>query len=129
MFKAKFAIPVPVESCGVPVMVYTNVPAPLAKVPGERVAVRPYTPVDVTVCPLCVPPFPPVYGTLLLTPLAATFGFKAPVLVALAQVSAVIVPTNTATVALPGIPKRFLILIRIDALNENLSRSTPPIDP
>ena len=89
MFNAKFAIPVPVESCGVPVMVYTNVPAPFAKVPGERVAVRPYTPVDVMVCPLCVPPLPPVYGTLLLTPLAATPRVKAPMLVAVAQLNAV----------------------------------------
>ena len=58
MFNAKFAIPV--VSSGVPVMVYTNVPAPFAKVPGEHVAVRPYIPVDVTVCPLCEPPLPPV---------------------------------------------------------------------
>ena len=54
---AKLAVPL---VAGVPVIVYTKVPDPVAKLPAARVAVRPVTPVDVTVCPVCVPPFPPV---------------------------------------------------------------------
>ncbi len=61
-------------------------------------AVRPVTPVDVTVCPVCDPPFPPVYGTLLLALAAAMPCVNVPVLVAVEQLSAVIVPTGNATV-------------------------------
>ena len=61
-------------------------------------AVRPVTPVEVTVCPLCVPPFPPVYGTLLLTPEAGTAKVSVPLFVALAQVKAVMAPIGAATV-------------------------------
>ncbi|MFN9938941.1 MAG: hypothetical protein ACK56I_05655, partial [bacterium] len=64
----------------------------MAKVPAGKVAVKPVTPVEVTVCPLCVPPLPPVYGTLLLTPLAAVSEVSVPLLEALAQVRAVIIP-------------------------------------
>ncbi len=95
MFSAKLAVPV---VAGVPVMVYVKLPAPLAKVPAAKVAVRPVTPVEVTVCPLCVPPLPPVYGTLLLTLAAATPIVSVPLFVALAQVKADIVPTGKLTV-------------------------------
>jgi hypothetical protein len=46
IFNAKFAIPV---VSGVPEMVYVRVPAPLAKIPADSVAVKPVTPVDDTV--------------------------------------------------------------------------------
>ena len=61
---AKLAVPL---VAGVPVIVYDKLPAPLAKLPAAKVAVKPVTPVDVTFCAVYVPPFPPVYGTLLLT--------------------------------------------------------------
>ena len=61
-------------------------------------AVSPVTPVDVTVCPVCVPPFPPVYGTVLLTLAAATPWPNVPALVAVEQLSAVMVPTGKSTV-------------------------------
>tara|TARA_B110000037_G_C16829820_1_gene387262 strand:+ start:398 stop:652 length:255 start_codon:yes stop_codon:yes gene_type:complete len=54
---AKVAVPIVV---GVPVIVYVNEPAPLTSIPAERVAVKPVTPVEVMICPLCVPPLPPV---------------------------------------------------------------------
>jgi hypothetical protein len=52
-------------------MEYVKLPAPLAKPPALRVAVRPVTPVEVTVWPLCTPLLPPEYDTLALTPEAA----------------------------------------------------------
>ncbi len=55
--KAKLAVPL---LAGVPVIIYVNEPAPIAKLPAAKVAVKPVTPIDVTVCPLCEPPFPPV---------------------------------------------------------------------
>ena len=61
-------------------------------------AVRPVTPVDVTVCPVCEPPFPPVYGTVLPTLAAGTPWPKVPALVAVEQLSAVMVPSGKATV-------------------------------
>ena len=56
IFKAKLAVP---AALGVPVIVYIKVPAPLEKVPAARDAVKPVTPVEVTVWPLCAPPLPP----------------------------------------------------------------------
>ena len=53
---------------------------------------------EVTICPVCVPPLPPVYGTVLLTLAAVTPWPKVPALVAVEQLSAVIVPTGNATV-------------------------------
>ncbi len=47
MLNAKLAIP---ELAGVPVMVKVKLPEPFANVPAAHVAVRPVTPVDVTVC-------------------------------------------------------------------------------
>jgi hypothetical protein len=44
--KAKLAVPLDV---GVPVMLKLRLPAPLAKVPAERLAVSPVTPVEVAV--------------------------------------------------------------------------------
>jgi hypothetical protein len=44
---AKVAVPLEV---GVPVIVYVNEPAPLASVPAARVAVKPTTPVEETLC-------------------------------------------------------------------------------
>ncbi len=47
ILNAKLAVPLIV---GVPVMIYAKLPAPLAKLPAARVAVKPVTPVDVTFC-------------------------------------------------------------------------------
>ena len=47
MFRAKLAVPF---DAGVPVIVKVKLPAPVAKVPAAHVAVRPVTPVEVTVC-------------------------------------------------------------------------------
>ena len=57
MLKVKLAVPL---DTGVPVIVYVKLPAPLSKVPAVKFAVRPVTPVEVEVCELYVPPFPPV---------------------------------------------------------------------
>ena len=57
ILKAKLAVPL-VD--GVPVILNVNEPAPLAKVPAAKVAVKPVTPVDVKFCAVYVPPFPPV---------------------------------------------------------------------
>ena len=96
MLSAKLAVPL---VAAVPVMVYVKLPAPIAKLPAAKVAVNPVTPVEFTVCPLCVPPFPPVYGTLLLTLAAVSPRVSVPVLVALAQVNAVIVPIGATVIA------------------------------
>ena len=57
MLKAKLAVPL---LDGVPVIVYVKLPAPVTKLPDVNVAVSPITPEEVTVCPLCKPPLPPV---------------------------------------------------------------------
>ena len=93
--KAKLAVPL---VAGVPVIVYVKLPAPLSKVPAASVAVKPVTPVDVMVCAVYVPPFAPVYGTLLLTLAAATPCINVPVLVAVEQLNAVMVPAGGFTV-------------------------------
>jgi hypothetical protein len=49
MFNAKLAVPTEV---GVPVILYTKLPVPIAKDPAAKVAVNPVTPVEVTDCPL-----------------------------------------------------------------------------
>ena len=54
---ANVAVP---ELAGVPVMVYVTLPAPLARVPAAKVAVRPVTPVEATFCALYEPALPPV---------------------------------------------------------------------
>ena len=46
ILNAKLAVPL---DAGVPVIVKVKLPAPLANVPAAHVAVRPVTPVDVTV--------------------------------------------------------------------------------
>ena len=45
--KAKLAVPL---VAGVPVMVYVRLPAPLASVPTAKVAVKPVTPEELTLC-------------------------------------------------------------------------------
>ena len=82
MLSAKLAVPL---LAGVPVIVYVNEPAPLNKVPAAKLAVKPVTPVEVIVCAVLVPPFPPVYGTLLLTLAAAIPCVSVPLLVAFPQ--------------------------------------------
>ncbi len=47
ILKAKLAVPL---DDGVPVILNVNEPAPLAKVPAIKVAVRPVRPVDVMFC-------------------------------------------------------------------------------
>ena len=54
-FNAKLAVPL---DAGVPVIVYVKLPAPLSKVPPDKEAVKPVTPVDDIVCEEYVPPFP-----------------------------------------------------------------------
>lgn len=49
MLNAKPAVPL---LAGAPLMVYVSEPLPLAKVPAAKVAVKPVTPVEATVCPL-----------------------------------------------------------------------------
>ena len=105
MLSAKLAVP---PLAGVPVIVYVKLPAPLAKLPDVNVAVSPVTPVEVTVCPLCKPPFPPVYAMLLLT-LAATMPWvNVPVLVAVEQTSAVILPGQIPPVVQMATPPQLV---------------------
>ena len=54
---AKLAVP---EFDGVPEIVYVKLPDPFVNVPASSVAVKPVTPVDSTLCPLCVQPLPHV---------------------------------------------------------------------
>jgi hypothetical protein len=54
---AKLAVP---PLAGVPVMLYVTKPLPNTKEPAVSTAVRPVTPVEVTICPPCGPLFPPV---------------------------------------------------------------------
>ena len=68
MVNAKLAVPLVL---GVPEIANESEPAPFAKIPEEIVAVKPVTPVEEIVCAAYDPPFPPVYGTEALTPLAA----------------------------------------------------------
>jgi hypothetical protein len=49
ILNVKNAVP---EIPGVPVMLQTSEPEPLAKLPALKVAVRPVTPVDATTCVL-----------------------------------------------------------------------------
>ena len=95
MLSEKLAVP---PLAGVPVIVYVKFPAPLAKLPAVKVAVSPVTPVEVIVCPLCKPPFPPVYAIVLLTLAAATPCVNVPLLVAVEQLRAMMVPTGKSTV-------------------------------
>ena len=60
-------------------------------------AVNPNTPVELTNCPMYVPPLPPVYGTLILTLLEVTPSIKVPLSVALVQLREVILPTGGIT--------------------------------
>ena len=95
MLNAKLAVPLVV---GVPVMVYVKLPTPIAKLPAAKVAIKPVTPVDVTFWAVYVPPFPPIYGTLRLTLAADMPCVNMPVLVAVEQLSAEMVPTGGFTV-------------------------------
>ena len=73
---AKLAVPL---VAGVPVMMYTKDPAPAARLPALKVAVSPTTPVELMLWATYEPPFPPVYGTLKLTPLAGVPEVSVPV--------------------------------------------------
>ena len=77
MVNAKLAVPL---VAGVPEIVKENEPAPLAKIPAVKVAVKPVTLVEEIVCAAYEPPFPPVYGTDALTPLATVPLVKVPVM-------------------------------------------------
>ena len=101
MLSAKLAVP---PLAGAPVIVYVKLPAPLTKLPDVNVAVSPVTPVELTVCPLCKPPFPPKYEMLLLTLAAAFPWVKVPVLVAVEQASDVILPGQIPPVVQMAIP-------------------------
>ena len=61
---AKLAVPLVL---GVPVMIYTTEPELFVKLPTLTVAVSPTTPVELMLWAAYEPPFPPVYGTLILT--------------------------------------------------------------
>ena len=54
---AKLAVPL---ALGVPLIVYTNAPAPVVSAPAAIFAVNPVTPVDAIACAAYVPPLPPV---------------------------------------------------------------------
>jgi hypothetical protein len=95
ILSAKLAVPL---EAGVPLILNVNEPAPLSKVPAAKVAVKPVTPVDVTFCAVYVPPFPPVYGTVLLTLAAAKPCVNVPELIAVEQLSAVMIPAGGFTV-------------------------------
>ena len=105
MLKAKLAVPL---LDGVPVIVYVKLPAPVTKLPDVNVAVSPVTPVEVIVCPLCKPPFPPVYAILLLTLAAAIPCVNVPVLVAVEQASAVILPGQIPPVVQMATPPQLV---------------------
>ena len=105
MFKAKLAVPL---DAGVPVIVKVKLPAPLAKLPDVNVAVSPVTPVELTVCPLCNPPFPPVYAMLLLTLVAAMPWVNVPVFVAVEQASDVILPGQIPPVVQMATPPQLV---------------------
>jgi hypothetical protein len=97
---AKLAVP---KVAGVPVILYVTILSPNTKEPAVSVAVRPVTPVEVTVCPPCGPPFPPVYWIVELTPEAAELGDNIPLALALAHKMLVIEPPGaTVAVALPA---------------------------
>ncbi len=92
---AKLAVPL---VAGVPEIVNESEPEPKAKIPAVNVAVKPVTPVEEIVCAAYEPPFPPVYGTEALTPLAAVPlvnvpvidvepQFKAPIVAGMAEAS------------------------------------------
>ncbi len=105
MLSAKLAVP---ALAGVPVIVYVKLPAPLAKLPDVNVAVNPVTPVEVTVCPLCKPPFPPVYAIVLLTLAAAIPWVNVPVFVAVEQASAVMLPGQIPPVVQMATPSQLV---------------------
>jgi hypothetical protein len=88
MVKAKLAVPV---AEGVPEIANESEPIPFAKVPEFNVAVKPVTPVEEIVCKAYEPPFPPVYGTEALTPLAAVPLANVPIIVVEPQFKAPIV--------------------------------------
>jgi hypothetical protein len=97
---AKLAVP---KVAGVPVILYVTILSPETKEPAVSVAVRPVTPVEVTVCPPCGPPFPPVYWIVELTPEAAELADNIPLSLALAHKMLVIEPPGaTVAVALPA---------------------------
>jgi hypothetical protein len=97
---AKLAVP---EVAGVPVILYVTKPSPDTKEPAVSVAVRPVTPVEVTICPPCGKPFPPIYWIAELTPdEAAELADNVPKVVAPAHAMLVIVPPATVAVALPA---------------------------
>ena len=73
---AKLAVPL---VAGVPEIANESEPAAFAKIPDVNVAVKPVTPVEEIVWAAYEPPFPPVYGTDALTPLAAVPLVKVPV--------------------------------------------------
>ena len=90
------AFPVPV---GVPDIEYVTVSFPVLKLPAFNVAVRPVTPVELTICPACEPPLPPVYGTLNESVSKVTVPFmKVANNLPLAQFRAVMVPGTALTV-------------------------------
>ena len=77
MVKAKLAVPL---VAGVPEMANESEPEPFAIMPAFNVAVKPVTPVEEIVWAAYEPPFPPVYGTEALTPLAAVPLVNVPVI-------------------------------------------------
>ena len=70
----------------------------MVNVPDGKVAVKPVTPIELMISPLCVPPLPPVYGIELLTPLAGIPASSIPLLVAPTQLRVVMLPKGVTTV-------------------------------
>ena len=90
-------------------------PEPLAKLPAVNTAVRPVTPMEFTVCPFCLPPLPPVYGTTLFTLLAAVPAVRVPLLVAVLQFKEPMVPALADFNCPPNICENEQIGIKVNA--------------
>ena len=105
---AKLAVPLVL---GVPEIANESEPAPFAKIPEESVAVKPVTSVDEMVCAAYEPPFPTVYGTDALTPLAAVPIVKVPVTEVEPQLMAPIVGVIAEASLMQRMEKPYALLL------------------
>jgi hypothetical protein len=89
---------------------------PELNTPADKVAVSPVTPVEFTIWPAWLPPFPPEYGTELVTLLDTTPAVSVPELVEDAQFKAVIDPTGTTVlVRVQVLPPMFKAKLAVPA--------------
>ncbi len=87
----KFAVP---ATGVVPVRTYCRLPGPSDSVPAAKEAVRPVRPVEETVCDVYKPPFPPVYGMLIVVPSGDIPATRSLLKVAPAQLSPPTIPAE-----------------------------------